>query len=311
MESPPVLIIAFNRPEVTRRVLLAVKSARPSRLFLACDGPRAHKPLEAAQVREVRELIQLVDWPCTVETRFLEENLGCGRAVSSAIEWFLSKAGEGIILEDDCLPSPAFFTYAAVMLERYREDPRVALIAGSKMASLVEIPGEYSFSRIASCWGWATWKRTWDDYRLSIPEIDAAESWAQTLHPRMIKKLNREIHKMAAGHYHTWDFQLLVQCLRRGQLVVIPAHNLILNIGFDGDGAHFTTGGRPWSVPDELANPATTWSQVPPVIPHAEYDRHFLACSHRGSNVLYREWLKFRHLLRRLRKSRSQAKNSA
>jgi hypothetical protein len=303
MEVPPVLILAFNRPGPTRRVFMAVRSARPARLFIACDGPRCHKPGEATLVAEVRDLIKLVDWPCVIETRFLDQNLGCGKAVSSAIEWFLGEAGEGIILEDDCLPSPAFFRFAAVMLERYRHDDRIAMVSGSNMARLAHIEGDYAFSRVISCWGWATWRRTWNRYSLSIPEISPDEPWARAAHPRMIAKLNREIRRTAGGDAHTWDYQFLVQCLRAGQLTVIPKQNLVLNIGFDGDGAHHGAGGRPWAVPAEALDPATDWSQVEPVVPHAQYDAHYLACGHRGSGVLYRQWLKLRHLLARLRRA--------
>jgi hypothetical protein len=300
MEVPPVLILAFNRPGPARRIFMAVRLARPARLFIACDGPRAQKAGEEALVAEVRDLVKLVDWPCVVETRFLEKNLGCGKAVSSAIEWFLDRAGEGVILEDDCLPSPAFFRFAAVMLERYRHDERIALISGSNMAGLARIDGEYAFSRVISCWGWATWKRTWDRYSLSIPEIGPDEQWARTAHPRMITKLNREIRRTTGGSPHTWDYQLLVQCFRSGQLTVVPRWNLVLNIGFDGDGAHYGAGGRPWAVPAEAHNPAADWSRVEPVMPHAQYDAHYLACGHRGSGVIYRQWLKLRLWLARL-----------
>ncbi len=297
---PSVLIIAFNRPDSTRRVFAAVRAARPAKLFLACDAARPGKAVEAERVAEVRALVDAVDWPCEVRTKFPESNLGCGLGVSSAISWFLGEAGEGIILEDDCLPTPAFFKYTAVMLERYRHDSRIALISGSNMAMLAHIQGDYAFSRAISCWGWATWKRTWDDFRLSVPEISMDEPWARASHPRMIAKLNREIRRTNVGNPHTWDYQLLVQCFRSGQLTVVPRWNLVLNIGFDGDGAHYGAGGRPWSVPAEAHNPKTDWSRLEPVVVHAQYDAHYLACGHRGSGVLYRQWLKLRFWLARL-----------
>lgn len=70
MGFPAVLIIAFNRPAPTKAILMAVREARPDRLFFACDGPRAHKSGEAAMVAEVRSLVGLVDWPCEVRVRF-------------------------------------------------------------------------------------------------------------------------------------------------------------------------------------------------------------------------------------------------
>ena len=80
MACPAVLIVAFNRPETTRRVFAAVREARPARLFFACDAPRPDRPGEAERVAEVRAILRGVDWPCEVRTKFPEANLGCGPA---------------------------------------------------------------------------------------------------------------------------------------------------------------------------------------------------------------------------------------
>ena len=37
---------------------------------------------------------------------------------------------EGIVLEDDCLPHPSFFRFCEELLERYREDERIAMVSG-------------------------------------------------------------------------------------------------------------------------------------------------------------------------------------
>lgn len=292
---PAVLIVAFNRPETARRVFAAVRAARPAKLFFACDAPRPDRPGEAERVAEVRDILRGVDWPCEVRTRFPESNLGCGVGVSSAISWFLGEAGEGIILEDDCLPTPAFFRFCATMLERYRNDERIALVAGSNMAPLVSLPSSHGFSRVTSCWGWATWKRTWDRFSFIPEPIMPDEPWVPTLHANMVDFLRRKFVRIAEGKVRTvWDYQFMVQALRAGQLTVFPSHNLILNIGFDGTGTHFGKGGRPWAAPAFAFDPADAWAERPPVVADELYDRHYLASGHRGSSQLYRQLLKWR-----------------
>jgi len=39
----PVFLLVFNRPEPTRQVFQAIREYRPTRLYLAADGPRAEK----------------------------------------------------------------------------------------------------------------------------------------------------------------------------------------------------------------------------------------------------------------------------
>jgi hypothetical protein len=294
--TPPVLIIAFNRPDSTRRVFAAVRAAKPAKLFLACDAPRPGKAGEAERVAEVRALVEAVDWPCEVRTKFPESNLGCGLGVSSAITWFLGEAGEGIILEDDCLPTPAFFRFCATMLERHRHDDRVATITGSNMAPLAKPPGSHGFSRITASWGWATWRRVWEGYRLFPEPIRADEPWLSSLHANAAGFLRREFAVFAEGKARTWDYQFMVQVLRAGQLNVFPARNLILNIGFDGMGTHFGKGGRPWAAPAFAYDPAGDWADTPPVEADKVYDRHYLTSGHRGSSKFMRQVLKWRIL---------------
>ena len=106
-----VLFLVFNRPVTTQQVFEAIAAARPPRLYVAADGPRAGRPGETELCAEVRRIATAVDWPCEVRTLFREENLGCRRAVSGGINWFFEQEEEGIIIEDDVLPVPSFFDY--------------------------------------------------------------------------------------------------------------------------------------------------------------------------------------------------------
>ena len=38
----PVLFLIFNRPETTYQVFSSIKKAKPSRLYVAADGPRSY-----------------------------------------------------------------------------------------------------------------------------------------------------------------------------------------------------------------------------------------------------------------------------
>jgi len=299
MESPTpaVLLVAFNRPDTTARVFEAIRAARPARFFFACDGARAGKPGEAERVALVRAFAAQVDWPCEFRTRFLDENLGCGRGVSSAIDWFLQEAGEGIILEDDCLPTPAFFGYAAAMLERYRHDERIGLISGTNIAPEVGLPGDHGFSRIITCWGWATWRRTWDRYRLVPDMVRADEPWVESFGGRSFRVIEQSFRRVRSGDVHTWDYQLLVQMLRDGQLTVIPRRNLILNIGFGGGGTHFVGAGRPWWAPDRAEDFRGDWSRETEVKVCERFDRHYKISSHAGGGKWQRSWLKIKRRL--------------
>src|SRR5688500_1827095 len=165
-----VLLVIFNRPDTTRLVFEAIRNARPRRLYVAADGPRPGVAADNANCQEARKIIDSVDWQCEVKTLFREKNLNCGVAPSSAFTWFFQHEEEGIILEDDCLPSQSFFWFCQELLERYRNDTRVMHIGGNNFLNGWQKDKDYSyyFSRSGHIWGWATWRRAWKHFDFDI-----------------------------------------------------------------------------------------------------------------------------------------------
>src|SRR4051812_5076822 len=127
----PVAFLVFNRPDVTARVFRAIAAARPRKLLVVADGPRPDRAGEAERCEQVRRIATAVDWDCDLRTDFAPVNLGCKRRVSSGLDWVFTEVEEAIILEDDCLPHPTFFWYCRELLDRWRDDPRVATISGT------------------------------------------------------------------------------------------------------------------------------------------------------------------------------------
>lgn len=128
----PVLLIIWRRPETLRKVIGALRAVKPTRIFVAGDGPSPSRPREVEQVAQARSLIDsMIDWPCKIERFFSETNQGCRRAVEGAIDWFFQNVEEGIILEDDCVPHPDFFAFCGQLLDHYRQDLRVGCITGN------------------------------------------------------------------------------------------------------------------------------------------------------------------------------------
>lgn len=239
-----VLLIVFNRPDTTRKVVEALEKYRPSRLYIAADGPRPEKAGEGERCAQARQAATNVSWACEVKTRFQEQNLGCKKGVSSAIDWFLEQEEEGIILEDDCVASPTFFPFAQEMLERYRENDKVMTISAQHFQGSDHQPLEsYFFSNFAHCWGWATWRRAWSHYDRSMSSwpVLRDSGWLQTVcdgGPSVVKHWNALFESAYMGKVDTWDYAWQFSCWKRGALSVLPRKNLVTNIGFRGDATH-------------------------------------------------------------------------
>ncbi len=240
--SAAVLFIVFNRPELTRRTWERIRAARPAQLFVHADGARSDRPGEAERCAAVRAVIDSVDWPCEVRRRFQAANLGCGRAVAGALDWFFSEVESGLVLEDDCEPEPAFFAYATAMLDRYRHDDRVMHISGTGFAAQAAgaKQGGYSLAPFPLIWGWASWARAWQHYRRELPRVDEIAAVVERHLPRPIDRRYWTAKFLATreGRIDTWDYQWVFALWRRGGLAVTPHFSLITNSGHTEDATH-------------------------------------------------------------------------
>lgn len=244
--TTPVAFIIFNRPDTTERVFAEIARARPPKLLVVGDGPRANRSGEAIKVAATRAIINRVDWPCEVLTNFSETNLGCKVRVSSGLDWVFEQVPEAIILEDDCLPHPTFFRYCEELLDKYRLDTRISQINGVNLQSnFCEGDDSYYFSKNNHIWGWATWADRWRGfYDVTI------KSWPRMKEVGLINNLfqtSKEIQywykifdTVHQSKLDTWDYQWVLASWSQGRLAIMPSQDLILNIGFGPDATHTT-----------------------------------------------------------------------
>lgn len=247
MCSIPVLFVMFNRPEIAYKSFLKIREAKPQRLYIAQDGARQNKEGEIEKVLETRKrIMNLIDWPCDVKTLFQQQNLGCGEGVFSAISWLFANEERGIILEDDCVVNLSFFRFMEEMLNKYNEDQRIGMVAGSNLIpTYKETRSSYFFSRYKSCWGWGTWKRAWKN-------MDFDMSWRSSYMEDVINnsgyyargqsKWKFQLKCIDSNYVSAWDWQWFFSLAAQNQLCIYPSVNLVSNIGNDKDATHTSFG---------------------------------------------------------------------
>jgi len=239
----PILLIAFNRPDLLEQAIAPIAAFGPSRLFLALDGPRDGRDREAADVQACEDVVRTAaaQWKdCELQVLRHSENLGMKRACVRALDWFFSEVDFGIIIEDDCVADPTFFTFATDLLDRYREEPRVMAVCGMSYSGAPEVGdgASYSFVRSFGVWGWATWARAWEQ---SDPDLEFSDRQdiARALRAAPCSGVpwrrfwQRLLNKCADGQNPNWDFPWMFSMWRESGLCIRPDRNLVSNIGHD------------------------------------------------------------------------------
>jgi len=279
--TEPLLLIAFNRPDHFEQLIERLRESEPQRIYVAVDGPRPDRPDDREKIHQTRSLIDRIDWTTDVHVLGQDGNLGCGRAVSTALNWFFDHEERGIVLEDDILPQSSFFDFCSELLDRYADDERVQAISGCNFVppefqSRPDLP--YRFSRVPHIWGWATWRRSWALHSLDMSNwrdrISRKQLWDASGRSVQGMLFWRSIFDLLArDQIDTWDMQYTFEAMARGMSTATSNVNLVDNIGF-GAGATHTEIRPPYlrmsenielplaPVPVEVDEKADAWSRT-------------------------------------------------
>lgn len=259
MLNTPILLITFNRPTHTRRVLERILEANPKDLYIFQDGARVGNETDVQKCQEVRDVIdELVTTHNNalpvregkgvgLHRNYSSINLGCGPGPMTGINWFFENVEQGIIIEDDALPHPDFFGYAEELLNKYKDVDNVRAIGSMHLDSQTYGDGSYYFSMMNRTFcAWATWRRAWRDFDYYHRDVTRKqfdnclkqygcglrmrEYWCERL---------EEIQKDAL-HDSSWDQQFWMSIWLHHGKGIMPNVNLSTNIGFDAEGTHTT-----------------------------------------------------------------------
>ena len=240
----PVVLFIYKRLWSTTKVVDAIKSYSPTRLYIVADGPKDE--CESYLCKQVRDITEnAVTWDCELVKLYSDKNLGCAKRVETGLNHIFDKEEMAIILEDDTLPNSSFFEYCTQLLLLYRFDDRIYHISGCNLYQRKSKSNfSYYFSSIVNIWGWATWKRCWHTYDINM------SNWQETKKDKFLKKWcsaenitgTKEMFDLHCNNNDpwTWDYQWTFNCWYNDGLAVTPKYNLVSNIGIGPDATHTT-----------------------------------------------------------------------
>lgn len=278
--SAPVAVFAHKRPDHLRLVLDALarnSGFEDATLFVYSDG--AQGPHDQEAVARVRGLVASCG---LANVKLIESprNRGLVESIRHGVGELTDEFGRVIVVEDDLVVGRHFLQFMNAGLDRYQSSDRVFQICGSLFPAAVGRRPRAFFVPLASSWGWATWKSTWDEF--ATCDLDGGlERLRRSSALRRGFDLDGQypmyftLRRSAAGRTQSWAVWFQLYAFLNEKLALWPPHSLVGNIGVDGAGVH----GR-WfrrrstdgvakssddpvsSFPDSVEVDEATWAEV-------------------------------------------------
>ena len=241
MVQTPVLFETFVRENYARQVWEVIKVAQPKKLYFYSNKGRPEKEGEIERNNEIRSWVKEVDWDCELHTFFRDECVDIYTSLKGALDWVFSNEPEAIVLEDDCVPSLAFFSFCDQMINRYRDNDKVWCISGDNYLDYVPKDADCFFSRYHFMYGWASWSNRWQQIQWgNLPvegliHTDILNDIYKT--KQQVRFRQRELKRVKdfVNTTNCWDYALGIEMDYHKAVTVHPNKHLITCVGLFGE----------------------------------------------------------------------------
>lgn len=242
MTTPPILLLAYNRPEKFSDLLCSLRESRPKLVYVSFDGPKEDET-DAAKVAHTRESLTLIDWPCDLRILKHDSNIGIRKSVTHAVSRVLNENDSVVVIEDDVRVGPNFLRFCSFHLDKYRNEKKIGQINGWN-----QVPYSVTTDRTIDCrlsvyntsYAWATWSDRWAYY-------DDTLSWGLAADLRQIKEITGSMRSAMQWRLNfknandllvdSWSYRWLASLWSRSSYCITPSKSQITYTGFD-DGTH-------------------------------------------------------------------------
>lgn len=275
----PVVMIVFKRMDTTVKVFEKIRQAKPSKLYIISDGAHDNNEEEKNKVLAVRDYLEKnIDWDCELIKEYSDVNLGSRHRIVTGLDKVFANEEMAIIIEDDILVHDTFFRFCQEMLYKYKDDERIAMVTGCNTNPDYVSEDAYFFTKLAEIWGWGTYRRVWETYDADITDWEkykANNYFAKYYNNKVYgKELAYGMDLVKYKGLDAWDYQWVYNMALHSQYGIMPAVNLIENIGFNSaDATHTQEKSRFVFKEGEIKFPI----KHPKYIVHeADYDKTFI-----------------------------------
>jgi hypothetical protein len=246
----PLLVIGYQRAESIAKIFDLALSSGVHHLIISVDFPKDPNTRTLEIHNEIKNLIFAYENKFeTMEFRFVESNQGCALHVLSSIDWAFGFTEEIIILEDDCIPSNAFFNFARNGFKLMEERKDIVLVSGTQHAPKHLSETQYFMSKYALTWGWATTRSNWRQIKSNM--ISLGNKTSLDFLCLDVNKIywQEGARRAYSGYVDVWDTALVNYLQTSDKYSLLPRENLVTNIGNDSAATHMR-GEKNWLFKD-------------------------------------------------------------
>jgi len=245
MNFAPLILFVYKRPDHLQQTLSHLKineGAIETILYIFSEGPKSDaSSADLIAIHNVRKIIHEITGFKEVIIHEAPTNIGCADSMVAGISKVLTEHESAIILEDDIVTHSLFLKFCNTGLQHFKNDDEVMQIGAFMFPADSKLP-ETFLSKKVFCWGWATWRRAWNELNrdtVALAQQIANRNLENDFDLEGSYPYLKSLEAQSRGQIDAWDICWYASIFLKGGRSLYPTSALTQNIGLDGSGTHY------------------------------------------------------------------------
>ena len=237
----PIALFVYNRLAHVKSITEAIKKnsiSKKSKIYIFSDF--SNNKIEQNKVKKIRKYLSNLKGFKKIEIIKRKYNYGTSKNIVSGLNQIFKTYSKCIIIEDDILISKNFLSTMNYFLKKYENSKKIASVEGFMYpVRFRKNTPKFFFIRGSGCWGWATWRNSWNSYE------DSAKKLVKKF--KKNKKLIHEFNYYGSYPYYemlekqltynnSWAIKWAAGNFLKNKYTIYFKNSLVKNIGLDGSG---------------------------------------------------------------------------
>ena len=230
----PIVIFTYKKYFSLKKLIQSVKKNKTykhHKLYIFSDAPKIKN--EIKKIKRVRDYINKIQGFKKKKIILRKKNFGLALNITSGISEILKNEKLAIFLEDDLIVSRNFLNYMNLNLSKYQKNKKVWHVSGFNFNLKINSKETQFFTRVANCWGWATWSNRWKYFKKNPDEI--LNKWSK----KKIEEFNfddtynffSQIQRNQNKTLNSWAIFWYSTIFNKRGLCINPIKSMTKNIG--------------------------------------------------------------------------------
>ena len=244
----PVIIILYNRPKHTQKLLQSIIDAKNSSkymFYIFCDGPSNKE--DVRKIKKIEIIVNKFRKKFKIKVFLRKKNIGLIKNITNSINLVFKKNNKAIILEDDLVLDYDFFNFMETSFKKYANHNKIFQISGYSYP-IKNNNNLHYFLALTSCWGWGITVKNWKSFYkffnnkkliyFNYQKIKKSKVLKNSFNFNSSYNYFSMLEKSLNNKVNSWGIIFYLYLFINKKLTLFPNQSLVKNDGFDGSGNH-------------------------------------------------------------------------